>query len=100
MDKLNILSTKIKLLDENKYVILDKYIMHIPLTEESYKKEGKRLLGKENPCILERKLIERDIAIKIIEKLKYEKLYIKNEVLWLFELYGFNGSYVMLYRDN
>ena len=85
---------KIQVFDENDNLILEDFLKKIPLTEEIYEIKGEEILGNPYPCILERKLIEKNLCVEIINRVEKEKKYTYEELKWFFEWYGLNGEFI------
>ena len=66
------------------------------MAEKFYEIEGEKRLGTKSPCILERKFIEREVCVESVQKIEPDKIYPKNQVLWLFELYDLPGEYIKI----
>ena len=86
----------IEVFDDKQQPILKKHLIKIPLAEKYYEIEGEKRLGTRSPCILERKLIEKEVCIESVQKIELNRVYSKKEILWLFELYDLPGEYIRI----
>lgn len=96
VNKIDLCCAKIQVLDKHKNILFDNYLLKTPLNNIVYEKEGKARFNSSSPCILQRKVIERDVCMKSVASLDKDKVYSKNEVKCLFDCYGFEGEYLVI----
>ncbi|MDR5658785.1 hypothetical protein RH915_04710 [Serpentinicella sp. ANB-PHB4] len=85
---------KVKVFDEDHNLIKEEFINKMILAESVYEQKGEEILGNGSPCMLERKLIEKNVCVEVINKITPEKKYDRKELQWFFDWYDLEGTFV------
>lgn len=95
-DTFNCYFAKLQVFDIYGKIVFEDFLIKMPLSEQIYEMEGAKRVGNKTPCMLERKLIEKELCIETAGKVERGIKYDKSEVSWLFDIYNLKGQCIVI----